>query len=101
MKLWEFENNRNSANEALFDQMLRIAYPDINLVVAGHHIFFRREGYTASAEIPSADALMFDHFIAKAVWGQDYLKVLSMLAMEPVATRDAVLQQCFKDRRLS
>lgn len=98
MRLWEFENNRNSANEALFDAMIRIAYPDTNLVVGAHHIFYRRDGRLDAQEIPSADALIFDHFIAQKVWGDRYKAVLTELALEPVATRDALLRRLFDER---
>lgn len=99
MKLWEFENSRNSVNETLFAEMLRIAYPDTDLVVAGHHIFHRRHGNPQHEEIPSADALMFDHFIACKVWGEAYRDVLTQLALEPVKTRDALLQKLFSERQ--
>jgi hypothetical protein len=96
--LWEFENARNTSNEALFAAMVREAYPDATLVVAGHHIFYRRDGHISPEEIPSADALIFDHFIARKVWGDSYRDVLTQLALEPVATRDALLSRLFKER---
>lgn len=99
MRLWEFENSRNTANEKLFAAMVRIAYPDANLVVAGHHIFYRRDGSDAAEEIPSADALMFDHFIAQRVWKDNWRSVLTQLALEPVATRDALLTKLFEARQ--
>jgi hypothetical protein len=98
MKLWEVENNRNTINEALFRAMVSEAYPDVNLVVAGHHIFFRRDGSDAPEEIPSADALIFDHFIAQAVWKSNWQNVLAQLALEPAATRDALLARLFNAR---
>jgi hypothetical protein len=98
MKLWEFENARNTDNEPLFAAMVREAYPDANLVVAGHHIFYRRDGSNATEEIPSADALIFDHFIARCVWKDNWQNVLTQLALEPVATRDALLAQLFGER---
>lgn len=98
MKLWEFENARNTDNEALFAAMVREAYPDANLIVAGHHIFYRRDGRDGPEEIPSADALIFDHFIAQRVWKADWQSVLTRLALEPVATRDALLARLFGER---
>ncbi|MBR1173886.1 hypothetical protein JQ617_07970 [Bradyrhizobium sp. KB893862 SZCCT0404] len=98
MRLWEFENNRNTANEALFKRMLALAYPDVDLVVSGHHIFYRRAGDPQHEEIPSADALIFDHTIAQKVWGDGYRDVLTTLVIEPVATRDALLQRLFEGR---
>lgn len=96
MRLWERENNRNTDNEALFREMISVAYPDTTLVVAGHHIFVQRGGSTE--EIPSADHLIFDHTIAKAVWGASYKDALTQLALEPVETRDVLLQHLFQLR---
>lgn len=96
--LWETENARNSVNEDLFRAMLSEAYPDVNLVVGGHHIFYRRDGSNAAEEIPSADALIFDHFIAQKIWKENYKSVLAQLAQEPAATRDALLSRLFTAR---
>lgn len=96
MRLWERENARNTDNEALFREMIQLAYPDADLVVAGHHIFYRRGDVTE--EIPSADALIFDHTIAEAVWGTDYDLVLGHLALTPVETRDVELRRLYNTR---
>jgi hypothetical protein len=98
VKLWAFENARNETNAALFKEMLLLAYPDTELVVAGHHIFHRRRGAAHHEEIPSADTLIFDHTIAKAVWGDRYMAALEMLALCPVERRDVLLQHLFDTR---
>lgn len=97
MRLWERENNRNTDNEALFRDMITAAYPDCTLVVSGHHVFYKRGDVTE--EIPSADALIFDHTIAKAVWGEEkYLATLATLAIIPAEARDAALRELYNTR---
>jgi hypothetical protein len=76
--------------------MMKEALPGTTLVVASHHIFFKRDGVTD--ELPAADTLIFDHEIAKKIWGENYLMVLRRLACEPADRRDAVLKQLFEDR---
>lgn len=99
MSLWERENKRNTDNEGLFRDMLQLAYPDTNLVVSGHHIFHRRDASAQHEEIPSADALIFDHTIAKAIWGEAaYMGALTLLAVTPAEDRDALLQHLFITR---
>lgn len=97
MRLWERENARNERNEALFRAMILMAYPDTELVVAGHHIFHKRPG-GAAEEIPSADWLIFDHAIAKAVWGDDWQIIIGLMAAHPVETRDDELRRMFNQR---
>jgi hypothetical protein len=98
MSLYVYENGRNSDNVDIWEAMLRIAYPDTDLVVAGHHIFHRRAGHSQHEEIPSADWLIFDHYIAMKVWGDGYQAVLGRLAMEPGRTRDKLLRDLFNAR---
>lgn len=98
MKVWNTENDRNLNNAALFKAMLTAAYPDLELCVSGHHILYRRAGHEHHEEIPSADALIFDHTIAKAVWGDCYLKVLETLALCPGEDRDRVLKHLYETR---
>lgn len=95
MRLWEAENARNERNEALFRAMIQMAYPDVDLVVAGHHIFYRKAGATSPEEIPSADWLIFDHTIAKAVWGDNWQCVIGLFAAHPADTRDNEVRLMF------
>lgn len=97
MRLWEIENARNETNEALFRAMIMLAYPDTELIVAGHHIFHKRPGGPAE-EIPSADWLIFDITVAKAVWGDDWALRLSDLAVTPASMRDRLLRTLFNER---
>lgn len=80
----------------LYEAILKEALPGTSLVVASHHIFFKRDGVTD--ELPAADTLIFDHDIAKKIWGEKYLEVLASLAIEPAEARDALLHQLFTDR---
>jgi hypothetical protein len=97
MRLWERENARNERNEALFRAMILLAYPDTELVVAGHHIFHKRPG-GAAEEIPSADWLLFDHTIAKACWGEEWAFMLQLLACTDADLRDGRARVAFNER---
>lgn len=90
------ENTRNASSSELFSAIIKEALPGTTLVVASHHIFFKRDGVTD--ELPAADTLIFDHEIAKKIWGEDYLVVLKRLACEPPYRRDAVLKELFDNR---
>ena len=93
MKLWAAENQRNEDNSELFTSIIREAYDGVTVAVAAHHLIYTRDGVTD--EIPSADSLIFDHTIAKKIWGEGYKTFLSKLAMEPVETRDALLHELY------
>lgn len=103
-----FENDRNAVNRDLFKAIIREVY-GVEDVIIGHHLVYEKEdpqtdekGHTFNIqvieEIPSADALIFDHNVAKKLWGEDYLHVLTLLAREPVETRDALLKKFFEGR---
>lgn len=87
------ETVRNADNLDIYEKMIRAAFPDVDLVIAGHHIMYTRKGHALPFEIPSADYLIFDHFTAERIWGASFRQVLSMLAIEPVATRDKKLRE--------
>lgn len=92
------ETRRNVDNIDIFEAMIRIAYDGVTLVVAGHHIMFVREGRPTPGEIASADTLIFDTAVAEKVWGLNYKAYLALLAVEPIATRDALLRALFARR---
>lgn len=92
------ETKRNVDNIDIFEAMIREAYPGVTMVVAGHHIMFVRAGVPQPGEVASADTLIFDHFVARVVWGQNYKAYLAVLAAEPVDTRDLVLRQLWERR---
>jgi hypothetical protein len=94
MKLARAENERNARNAPLYEAILKAAYEDVSLVVAGHHIFVRRAD--GNDELPAADTLIFDHDIAKKIWCGAYKEVLAMLAVEPAESRDELLKKLFE-----
>lgn len=92
------ETKRNTDNLDLFEAMLREAYEGVTMVVAGHHIMAIRSGETLPVEISSADTLIFSHEVARAIWKDQYKEVLTKLAIEPTATRDALLRKLYFGR---
>lgn len=98
-----YENDRNAANSDLFKAIIREVYGVQDVIIAHHLVYVRvetREGfdYQIVEEIPSADALIFDHDIARKLWGADWQGVLRQLACEPVETRDALLATLYHAR---
>lgn len=91
------ETQRILNNMDLFEAMLREAFPDITTVVGGHHIMFIREGRPVPGEIASADTLIFDHGIARKIWGVVYPEFLSRFAMLGPLERDAAVRRYYFD----
>jgi hypothetical protein len=98
--LWVNENARNTDNSELFKSIIREAYDPIEWVGVEHHMMFQRRGEPAPDAIPSADSLIFSHYIAQKVWGAAYKDVLTKLALEPVETRDALLHKLYNERNV-
>lgn len=92
------ENSRVMDNMDIFEAILREAYPDVNIVVGGHHIMFTQTGNPMPAEISSADTLIFNHDIAKTIWGNKATERLTQLALEPPATREKLLRDLYLAR---
>lgn len=99
-----YENDRNAENSAVFKAIIREAY-GVTDVICGHHLVYetrekRADGFTYEViqEIPSADALIFDHDVAKKIWGDKYLTILVKLAMEPCEARDKLLTDLYHNR---
>lgn len=100
-----YENDRNSENADIYKAIIREAY-GVQDVICGHHLVYQVEDkradgftYTFVEEIPSADTLIFDHDVAKKIWGANYKTILVSLALEPIATRDQLLGQLFAARQ--
>ena len=99
------ENERNLASSDLFKAIMREAF-DVQDVICGHHIIYEKmqmgnDGYPYHfpQEIPSADALIFNHDVARKIWGDnEWRDNLVALALEPVATRDKLLYQLYHNR---
>jgi hypothetical protein len=99
-----YENDRNRASSELFKAIIREAYGVTDVIVA-HHLTYvaedkRADGFTYETvqEIPSADALIFDHEVAKKLWGESWKERLYAFAMEPIATRDEVVAKHYYSR---
>ena len=93
------EDNRNRDHAELWEAMIKCAYPEVTGVGCGHHIMFKRPDRIAPDEYPSADCLIFDHEVARAIWGHDYKFTLSRLAMEPPETRDVMVRKLFEEAK--
>lgn len=100
----QYENDRNKDSSDLFKAIIREAYNVTDVIVAHHLVYVRvenRDGfdYQIVQEVPSADALIFDHDVAKKIWGDDkYKDILVKLALEPVDSRDALLANMYNSR---
>lgn len=99
-----YENDRNAEHADLYKAIIRECY-GVKDVIIGHHLVYQKEeketdGFTHTfvQEIPSADALIFDHAVAKRLWGEGYKWFLTQLACEPVETRDALLAKFYANR---
>lgn len=102
-----YENDRNVASAKLFEDIICEAFRVLdNKVIVAHHLTFvrserRSDGfdYQVVQEIPSADALIFDHDIAERLWGPEFQHILTLLALRPIATRDQLLAELYYGRK--
>lgn len=100
----QYENDRNIENADLFKAILRECYGITDCIIAHHLTYVKEElrsdgfKYQIVQEIPSADALIFDHDIAKRIWGKGWEAVLTTLALTPVPQRDQVLAEYWNRR---
>jgi hypothetical protein len=103
----QYENDRNVASAKLFEDIILEAF-DVQdrKVICAHHLTFvraerREDGFTYQIvqEIPSADALIFDHEIAAKIWGPEFQHILTLLALRPVETRDQLLAELYYGRQ--
>lgn len=104
-----YENDRNQIYEALFEDIISEVY-GAHKVICGHHLVYQTQEtlidpvtgpyvHTFTQELPSADWAVFDHEIAKKIWGEDrYLDCLAALAREPAATRNEKLAEMYYGR---
>ena len=100
----QYENDRNRCYKDLYKAIIREVY-GVEDVICGHHLVYeveerRADGftYTFPQEIPAADTLIFDHGMAKKLWGTDFKANLIALALEPVETRDQLLAKLYYGR---
>lgn len=104
-----YENDRNADSRELFKAIVREVF-GVQDVIIGHHLVYEVEEtrvdpatklpfkYQVIEEIPSADALIFDHGVAEKLWGPGFRDVLVRLALEPCATRDQLLARLYYGR---
>ncbi|MCK1742192.1 hypothetical protein IVA80_15310 [Bradyrhizobium sp. 139] len=95
MSIWLQENERNAKSAELLKAIVREVYGATEIGV-GHHIMWSTGSCTD--EQPSVDTLMFDHHVAKTLWGESWREVLTALALEPAVTRDEVLRRLYYGR---
>jgi uncharacterized membrane protein len=99
-----YENHRNGDNADLYKAIIREAY-GVTDVICGHHLVYQVEDkradgftYTFVEEVPSADTLIFDTDVAQKLWGDKWKSVLTILAVTPIAERDALLHDFYYGR---
>lgn len=99
-----FENKRNRDNAELLRSVIAEVYGADQCIVAHHITYVAKtveDGYTQEVveEIPSIDTLMFDHEIAKTIWGRAWKEILKELAIVPVPERDAAFARLYYGRQ--
>jgi hypothetical protein len=100
-----YENDRNADAADLLKAIIREAF-GVTDVIIGHHLVYvtseHRDGFEFQIveEISSADTLIFDHDIARRIFGEGFKDVLAMLAQEPAETRDELLATFYHNRRV-
>lgn len=98
-----YENERNSKHSDLYKAIIKECF-GVNDVIIAHHLVYVtteiRDGfeYQIVEEVPSADCLIFDHDIARHIWGSNFKEILIKLALEPVETRDQLLSDLYYGR---
>lgn len=94
-RIWADENERNVRGVDLFRVLINEAFkPD--QYIAAHHLIYQNGAEIQ--EFPSADTLIFNHHVARIVWGDGFKDVLAQLAREPEGTRDALLATLLSKR---
>jgi len=99
-----YENDRNAEASELFKAILRETHGVGDVIIAHHLVYVVTEKrgdftYQVVEEIPSADTMIFDHDIARKIWGEGFKNTLARLACEPADTRDKLLSVLFYGRR--
>lgn len=92
---------RNHEHAALYTRMMQIAFGAQDDEMIGHHLSFQEHGKLDTLqEIPSADTLIFDHYVMGRVFGEDSIKIMQHLASVPFegGERDALLASYLRAR---
>lgn len=95
-----YENDRNTQHAAVYTDLIRRAMSPREVVLVGHHFVCEfvsdppkpDEDLKTLNEIPSADTLIFDHDIMRAVFGDHAIDVMVDCAKVPASQRDACLK---------
>ncbi|WP_368508131.1 hypothetical protein [Bradyrhizobium lupini] len=95
-RIWIAENDRNQNHSGLLTDIIKEVY-GADTVGVGHHLMFSTPDGRVD-EQPSIDTLIFDHDVAKKLWGDDYITVLAKLASVPQSERDTLLSDFFYGR---
>lgn len=95
----DVENSRNHKNHKIYERFLKKAiHPETRVipaveqmdVIVGHHIVFL-VGDEEPNEIPSADCLLFDPDLMKAVFKEKAMAIMLTLCHRTPEERDLVL----------
>lgn len=103
-----YENDRNAVYWKLYTDIIKEVY-GVKQVIVGHHLVYQkvetlvdeRTGpypHTFTQEIPSADTLIFDHEVARKLWGKRWRSVLMKLVCVPPSDRDQMLSDLYYGR---
>lgn len=93
-----YENGRNKTHRALYQAILKIAFPkEETPALIVHHLTFT-DGGKEPNEIPSADTLIFDHDIMGRVFGDDAIPVMIDCARVDCTKREKVLAEHLRQR---
>jgi hypothetical protein len=97
-----WETDRNRGCKKLIKDILKECFGGKEFFV-GHHIAYEVTDKVQGAidqEIPSIDTMIFEHTIARKIWGEvNYKNILAQLACEPVETRDQMLAKLYYSRK--
>jgi hypothetical protein len=99
-----YENDRNADSQKLFEDILAEVYGATKSIIGHHMVYVVEENddgfnYQITQEVPSADALLFDPEILEKLFGEENWKAIAhRLAIEPIATRDALMAKFYYGR---
>lgn len=99
MRRGDFETRRNTAHSKLLEAIIREGLGDLSNIATGHHIMYWEAKEDLPNEFPSADCVIFDHPIAKRIWGDRWQETLTKLALEPAESRDRLLGELYEGRQ--
>jgi hypothetical protein len=102
MKDWlGTENARNKRHAKLYTAMMAAAFGQDASILIGHHLTFEEGGnIDTENEIPSADTMIFDHYIMSKIFGARSVAIMKELAGVPVERRDDMLQNFWDTRAM-